>query len=117
VEPAHGILGGATRTQGEDDNDAEEEAKKAILVLNIRSAKYPNHVTIAAKHGAKASSVLAKYLKKVGENSDAFNTTGDPKMRGKPHIKLSFDGEELVGNTAVGSVGAEDEDVWDVVGL
>jgi hypothetical protein len=60
---------------------------------------------------------LAKYLKRVGEDIAAYDVLGDHKARGKKRVKLSFDGEELAGDAAVGDTDADNDDVWDVMGL
>jgi hypothetical protein len=103
------------KTEEEEDND--DEGRNDVLVLNIRSVKYPDHITISAKRTAKTSSVLAKYLKRVGEDITTYDVLGDPRAYAKTRLKLSFDGEELTGDTPVGDTDADNDDVWDVVGL
>lgn len=102
-------------TQAEEEED-DGGAVASVLVLSIRSGAHPNAITISAKRTAKVSSVLTKYLQKVGENPAALDVLGGAG-RGKKTVKLSFDGEELAAGASVGSVDAEDEDMWDVVGL
>jgi hypothetical protein len=103
------------KTEEEEDND--DERRNDVLILNIRSVKYPDQITINAKRTAKSSSVLAKYLKRVGEDIATYDVLGDPTARGKMRLKLSFDGEELAGDAPVGDTDADNDDVWDVVGL
>lgn len=74
-------------------------------------------MTIGAKRTAKSSSVLTKYLKRVGEDITVYDVLGDPRAHSKTRLKLSFDGEELAGDTPVGDTDADNDDVWDVVGL
>lgn len=105
-----------TGTQAEDEEN-DGETRDDILVLSIRSLAYPNPILISAKRTAKSASVLIKYLQKVGEDATAFDVAGDGKQRGKKRVKLSFDGEELAGAAPVGGVDADNDDVWDVVGL
>lgn len=100
--------------QSQDEPAGEEDAN--VLVLNIRSAKYPDPVRIPARRTATASKILSRYLQKVGEDATAYDTVGLSKSNLKK-LKLSFDGEQIVGNTEIGEVDAEDDDVWDVVGL
>jgi len=113
MEPA---APGAMPVNDEDEGEDDKETRD-VLVLNIRSEKYPIQVTISAKRTAKSASVLTKYLKKHGEDVAAFDVIGDPNARGKRLVKLSFDGEELAGDAPVGNTDAEDGDMWDVVGL
>jgi hypothetical protein len=113
IASASGIV--LAKTEEEEDND--DEGRNDVLVLNIRSVKHPDHITISAKRTAKSSSVLAKYLKRVGEDITAYDVLGDPRAHGKMRLKLSFDGEELAGDTPVGDTDADNDDVWDVVGL
>lgn len=71
---------------------------------------------IPARKTAVASKILLRYLQKVGENVAAYDTVGTPRSKLK-QVKLSFDGEQIGGNTEIGEVDADDEDVWDIVGL
>ncbi|KAG8852781.1 hypothetical protein FRB91_005913 [Serendipita sp. 411] len=81
----------------------------------VESAKYPTAVAVRAKKTATASKVLLHYLKKVTEDVNQYDTQGSGKV--KKRIKLSFDGEELNPNDQVGKAGAEDDDIWDAIGL
>jgi len=100
--------------QSQDEPAGEEDAN--VLVLNIRSARYPDPVRIPARRTATASKILLRYLQKVGEDAAAYDTVGLSRSN-LTKLNLSFDGEQIVGNTEVGEVDAEDDDVWDIVGL
>lgn len=100
--------------QSQDEPAGEGDAN--VLVLNIRSAKYPDPVRIPARRTATASKILLRYLQKVGEDAAAYDTVGISRSSLKK-LKLSFDGEQIVGNAEVGEIDAEDDDVWDIVGL
>ncbi|KAG8825818.1 hypothetical protein FRC19_010371 [Serendipita sp. 401] len=97
-------------SQQDDDGGGSD-----TIVLNIQSAKYPTAVAVRAKKTATASKILLHYLKKVAEDVDQYDTQGSGKV--KKRIKLSFDGEELNPNDQVGKAGAEDDDIWDAIGL
>lgn len=104
----------------QDDNGKEVDTAEVLMLL-IRSAKYSTPVSITARKTAKVGKVLEHYLKKVGEDPTKFNTTGE-KIPNNARVKklkigLSFDGEELDINAEIGSADAEDDDVWDAVGL
>ncbi|CCA73894.1 hypothetical protein PIIN_07847 [Serendipita indica DSM 11827] len=86
------------------------------IVLNMRCKKYPTPVSIEAKRTATSSRLLARYLTTVGEDPAEFDIEGIARSR-KPRLRLSFDGEELQPDDQIGSTDAEDEDVWDVIGL
>ncbi|PVF96220.1 hypothetical protein CPB86DRAFT_521765 [Serendipita vermifera] len=116
--------------EGEEDNGGG--AGNDVLVMQIRSAKYPTAVRVPARKTAKAHRVLARYLNIVGENQEAFDllgttsgTSGTGRGRGRGRatgpavkpLKLSFDGEELAAETQVGNLDADDGDMWDVIGL
>lgn len=100
----------AVISQGVDERDDD------ILVLCIRSSQYPDPIRLQARKTAKASKILQHYLKKVGENVTSYDTEGmvQPQLK---QVKLSFDGDVLSGNAEIGTMDAEDEDIWDVKGL
>jgi hypothetical protein len=105
----------AQETQDDAEKDLDPET---VLTMLIRSAKYPTPVSVTARKTAKVGKVLEHYLKKVKEDPSKYNIAGT-KAGGARKVKigLSFDGEELHLEAEVGSADAEDEDVWDVIGL